>query len=365
MPLHALSICRLTSSLFVNFVQAIERAQTQLAAHRQPLDTDADVDAVGLGTKSTQKVKEILKKGHSSRVAAAAKDERAVAIAALMQMWGVGPGIAERWYALGCRTIDEVRGKVDAGELKLTEQQRVGLKYFADLQVAIPRAEIAEAEATVREATFELAERLGATDAELTYCFATGSYRRGKPESSDIDILIVLPPSLVGHPCGDFLHALLTVLLRSGLLLDELDPKGAKAAHHSPVRASWMGVCRPPCSPAVRRIDFKIYGPRGTACAVNYFANSMAFCRATRFWANNNVLCAEAAKSFNPAANGFKISDLEFSPILKKHARELSRGQESITVLGPPIEIENETQLFETLGLAYVPVTMRFFQDFH
>ena len=50
------------------------------------------------------------------------------------------------------------------------------------------------------------AERCGATaDVERTYCFATGSFRRGAPQSSDIDILICLPPSLAGYDCGAFM----------------------------------------------------------------------------------------------------------------------------------------------------------------
>lgn len=93
---------------------------------------------------------------------------------------------------------------------------QVGLKYFDDLQERIPRAEVARAEALVREVCLRLvgewpgwagrrrgagvgcgecyscrrsatdscllaltpaAERHGATDSERTFCFATGSYR--------------------------------------------------------------------------------------------------------------------------------------------------------------------------------------------
>lgn len=45
----------------------------------------------------------------------------------------------------------------------------------------------------------------GREDVERTFCCATGSYRRGAADSSDIDILICLPPSLAGADCGAFL----------------------------------------------------------------------------------------------------------------------------------------------------------------
>lgn len=53
-------------------------------------------------------------------------------------------------------------------------------------------------------------------------------------------------------------HALqlLINLLGEGLLLDEMSPR----QRHEPSthRASWMGLCRPPGGPHVRRIDIKV-----------------------------------------------------------------------------------------------------------
>ena len=74
----------------------------------------------------------------------------------------------------------------------------MGLKYFEDLKVRIPAAEVAAAERHIRRRTFEAVESLGATDPERTYVYATGSFRRGAPDCSDIDVLIALAPSLSG-----------------------------------------------------------------------------------------------------------------------------------------------------------------------
>ena len=48
-------------------------------------------------------------------------------------------------------------------------------------------------------------ERYGATDVERTFCFAAGSYWRGKADSHDIDILICLPPSMRHAVCVSLL----------------------------------------------------------------------------------------------------------------------------------------------------------------
>ena len=349
--------------------------------HKFPLETDSDVDSVGLGTKSAIKVKEILNMGRSSRIDQAAGDPRTQAYSEFLRVWGVGAGIAERWYSAGCRTLDDVRKKVEAGEISLTEQQRVGFKYFDDFEKKIPREQVARAETIVREAVFDLVERLGSTDPERTYCFATGSFRRGKPESSDVDILIVLPPSLINQDCREFMHQLLCMLSDRGLLVDEMGPRERHGQGHSS-RASWMGVCKLSDISIFRRIDFKLYSWHHAAPAVNYFANSQSFCRATRFWANNAV--AELAKVFNPTATGFKLSDLEMVPIAKRPKQQYNdddggtnstrggrwggaaRGSklEETMPIGPPLVLTCESDLYKAIGLEYVPVTMRYFHDY-
>jgi DNA polymerase lambda len=361
-------------------IKAIDKAQQMLIMYKKPLDSDDDVDAVGLGVKSSEKVKELLRTGHMERSEHAGKDERVTAYAEFMKVWGVGPSIAERWYTLGCRTIDDVKKKVKENKLNLTEQQKVGLKYFNDLELKIPREQVAIAESIVREATFELVEQLGAPNPEKTYCFATGSYRRGKPESSDIDILIVLPNSMPIQDCYDFLQRLLTKLIdQKGLLVDEMGPREERGSSHygghrsggsgsgssHPTHASWMGVCRVPGVETYRRIDFKLYTAQHGATAVNYFANSQAFCRATRYWANTAV--PEIAKQLNPIATGIKISDLEMCPMMKRYvgSGNGNGGRKEETVpLEPAVQLTCESDLYEMIGLDYVPVTMRYFHDY-
>jgi hypothetical protein len=57
-------------------LQTIDRAVHQLVAWGEPLQTGEDVEHIGLGKKSVDKVKEILQRGVSSRLAAAQQNER-------------------------------------------------------------------------------------------------------------------------------------------------------------------------------------------------------------------------------------------------------------------------------------------------
>jgi DNA polymerase lambda len=181
-------------------MKAIDRGVHQLSSLGKALDTDEDVDLVpDLGPKTAAKVKEILARGSSSRLEAARGDEQLQvapagrgmlacptagalplnlcpcaacsfyehptaatsripplqALNQFMEVWGVGSATAQRWYALGCRSLEDVRAR--AQELRLSEFQEASLRHFNDLLVKIPRDEVARAEAVVREAFFELA----------------------------------------------------------------------------------------------------------------------------------------------------------------------------------------------------------------
>ena len=333
--------------------------------YTKALDVDADVDEIGLGAKSSEKVKELLRTGHMERAEHAGKDRRHTAFSELLKIWGVGPSVAEKWYSLGCRTIQDVERKVG----KLTEQQKCGLKYFNDFELKIPREEISIAESIVREATFELVEHIGASNPEKTYCFATGSYRRGAAESSDVDILIVLPESMPLQDCHEFLQQLLSKLIdQKGLLIDEMGPRELRSGQGGnafSTHASWMGVCRVPGHPRYRRIDFKLYTAQHGPTAVNYFANSQSFCRATRYFANTSAKASAEAKKLNPVATGIKISDLEMCPMVKRYIGGGNGKKKEETVpLEPVVQLTCESDLYEILGLSYVPVTMRYFHDY-
>ena len=83
--------------------------------------------------------------------------------------------------------------------------------------------------------------------------------------------------------------------------------------------------------------------------------------RALRYWARTAT--TSLAQQVAPSSNGFKLTDTVLVPLIRQPKQRLEKGQvKSVDVLVPPgVECDDETQIFEALGLKYVPPYMRYF----
>jgi DNA polymerase/3'-5' exonuclease PolX len=93
-----------------------------------------------------------------------------------LSIWGVGPKHAKAWYAKGHREIEDLAAE------KLTEQQKVGIKYHTAINTKIPRE---KAEKLFTSLKTILIKKLKNIKIEMV-----GSYRRGAEEMGDIDVMI-------------------------------------------------------------------------------------------------------------------------------------------------------------------------------
>ena len=99
------------------------------------------------------------------------------------RVWGVGMSKASDLFAKGFSTVDELR--TPEGIAQLNRLQKLGLKYHEDLILRIPRDEITAMVELIRE----VAESVVADKTGLRVV-GVGSYRRGKKESGDCDVLV-------------------------------------------------------------------------------------------------------------------------------------------------------------------------------
>ncbi|CCM04091.1 uncharacterized protein FIBRA_06250 [Fibroporia radiculosa] len=160
----------------------------------------------GVGDKTARKIMEILETGDLRRIAYERTDDVG-AISILQGIYGVGRNIAHKWYANGCRTLDDVQARI--GGITLTSAQETGLKYYDDINSRMPRNEAAE--------IFTMIKAVAALDIDpKLFIEIMGSYRRGKADCGDIDILITRPTddgkTHHGNSVPACLHYLLTSL---------------------------------------------------------------------------------------------------------------------------------------------------------
>ena len=85
------------------------------------------------------KIAEILENGYLTKAHELFTDEKTKILDMFGKIWGAGPITAEMWYQQGLRTFEDLEIK---GNLNL--QQKIGLKYYNDIQEKIPRDEVAE-----------------------------------------------------------------------------------------------------------------------------------------------------------------------------------------------------------------------------
>lgn len=204
-------------------------------------------------------------------------------------IYGVGPVKARKLYNAGYTTINDIP------DSELTSAQKIGKKYYTELNTRLERREVSELFARI-----ELV-----LDTEVSRIDLVGSYRRGAITSGDIDILL----------CADIsLKEIVAMLKDEGIILHNLALGTTKYA----------GVTSDP----IRRIDIRLVQEEEYACALMYFTGSKNF----------NVDMRLRAKSMY-----MKLS--EYSLYLMYYESNLP--------------IEEEEDIFAALDMEYVPPTER------
>ena len=148
----------------------------------KPLNTLEDLDAAsipGLGKGIKEKIVQIMENGKLEQVESIDMDKQN-AISQFMQIMSVGPVKAKALVEThNIMSIEELRKK--ASEL-LNNKQQIGLKYYEDFNLRIPRKEMDKHYAFIEK-------HIKKVNPEIQFEM-TGSYRRGLPTSGDIDVLI-------------------------------------------------------------------------------------------------------------------------------------------------------------------------------
>lgn len=191
----------------------------------------------GIGDSIMKSIDIFLSTGHSDRF----QQEEAPYVI-FERIHGIGPVTAKKLYDQGYRTLEDLE------EAELTHAQRIGLTYYHDFELKIPRAEIDQ----INELFHQLFDPF-----DLTWEIA-GSYRRGAAESGDIDVLFKQDKFEDG---GQLELDDITNTLGDYLIADLTSPEDAKT--------KYMGVIK--IGEHARRIDIRLIPPKSYYYALLYF----------------------------------------------------------------------------------------------
>ncbi|KAG7439775.1 uncharacterized protein BT62DRAFT_912418 [Guyanagaster necrorhizus] len=225
----------------------------------------------GIGQKTGQKISEILATGRLQRIKYETTDE--VLVSRIFQgIYGVGRTISLRWYAAGCRSLDDLR--TEKYRSLLSDVQRIGLEYYGDINSRMPREEA--------KALFDLIKPIALSIDPNLFVEIMGSYRRGKADCGDIDIMITRCPD-DGTTHAGVLGKLLKKLHEADIVTEDL----ALPESTYDLEAIYRGLCQlPQKGSRRRRIDFLTIPWNSRGAALLYYTGDDIFNRAMRLKAN-------------------------------------------------------------------------------
>ena len=125
--------------------------------------------------------------GHIGAVEDIDNDPEMQTLNLFYEIWGVGPkGARDFYYRKGWRDLDDV---VEFGWNSLSRVQQIGVKYYEEFQQKIPRDEVERIGSIILDSANHVAPGC--------QMIIVGGYRRGKPESGDVDVVVSHPDETV------------------------------------------------------------------------------------------------------------------------------------------------------------------------
>ncbi|KAH8661318.1 hypothetical protein BGZ61DRAFT_369179 [Ilyonectria robusta] len=161
-------------------VRAYSTSIATVAAYPYLLKTSQEVSRLpGCGAKIAELYQQWKEAGHISEARKAESEAMVSVLQLFYDIWGVGDATAREFYRKGWRDLDDL---VEYGWSSLSRSQQIGVKYYDELKLKIPRDEAESIGATVLDHARQI-------DAGFEMVIV-GGFRRGKKECGDVDVLL-------------------------------------------------------------------------------------------------------------------------------------------------------------------------------
>ena len=261
----------------------------------------------GVGAKIYQKIQEVLETGQLQSAERAKEKYNMNALTAFQNIYGVGPAKATALVDAGFETIEQLREHLKTDPKFLNEKQKIGLQYYEDLLLRIPREEMLQHQQVLKKVIPEFD--------------IVGSFRRDLPTSGDIDVLI--RNNSASHSAS---HSALPLTYYVERLSHYIVEVLALGDHKC------LAICQLPGKPA-RRLDLLLTPDEEYAYSLLYFTGS---------------------DKFNVA---FRQHALSVGYTLNEHILTLRSDLKSTHATVPYMKTEKD--IFNFLGLRYVEPSKR------
>lgn len=233
------------------------RLKTYLQVNKalRNLKTDEDLDPMnlksvkGIGKGTVDRIKEIIDTGKLEEYEKI-KNKKSP-IEGFLKIHGVGKQHAKKLLDAGFKSVEELK-QCNNVQNYLNDTQLKGLKWFDDIQERIPYEEIQKHERYL----ISVLKKIDSSS-ELTIA---GSYRRKRPDSGDIDLLLKADKKTT-------YNAFIDTLKKDNYLVEDL-ARGSK---------KYMGMGKGIDTDSCRRIDIMYTKPEEYPFAVLYFTGSGDF----------------------------------------------------------------------------------------
>jgi DNA polymerase beta len=243
--------------------RAYTKVIRQLKALNKQVTSMSDLDGIeGIGGGIKKKIEEILETGKLKQAEEYDNRPDIKAIEDLMKIHGIGPAKAKSLVEeSGIMGIDDLKKREDL----LNDKQKMGLKYWEEFQLRIPRSEMDKHAETVRGI-------IGGIDKKYIVALS-GSYRRGGKDSGDIDVLITHPDDTIDYE--EHFKKIVETCTKEKYVVD-IFAQGPKKC---------LAVSRAKRCKHFRRIDFMMTHKNEFPFALLYFTGSGPFNVAMRNYA--------------------------------------------------------------------------------
>ena len=285
----------------------------------------------GVGKNTIGRIKEIIENGKLEELEEFNKNydnkqvkKKKKIIENLREVVGIGHSKAEEFYDKGIKDVEDLKKKVESGKIEVNEKVQLGLNYFGIYQTNIPRKEITEIKSKILDKIVKkLNDKYPEENNGINYIIC-GSYRREKPTSGDIDILLYNSNEqnkTKGSNKIPYLEPFIDIMKegKNPFLLDDLTDKN--------YQTKYMGFCKYKKNP-VRRIDIRFIKYKSYPFAILYFTGSMEL----------NKKMREIAKT-----QGYKLSEYSLENI----------------ETGKKFSAKTEKEIFNKLGMDYIEPRLR------